>query len=382
MKSPVELSAKLAKQWQHADNREQRLLSADTWPLSLSIGKPDAKTFTANPQRVREHVHHWREVKIGEVVWEPVRFQSASESVRMPLQWVLHSASDWALATQQSDIQKEYERLRRLLLATDPQFHRLLIRQRYLLQEKTETEIIQATHTALALSCGYAKGRPLRALAVAGIDSKFLERHRGLMIQLLDIRFDGQASDLGLEPFLDALNENDHWLLLVPLDTALLPFSQQRVRSSELAATELTASHILVVENEQCLHQLPSLPDTIAILGTGLNLSWMQASWLGKKRIGYWGDMDTWGLHMLATARSFQTHVDALLMNLAVFDTYSEKFAVIEASRCDRQPRQYLSTDEESFYQHLLALDKGRIEQEFLPTDEVRRTLMDWRNTD
>jgi hypothetical protein len=381
MKSPAELAAKLARQWQSADNREQRLLSGEAWPLSVPIGKPDAATFMEHSSRVRQHLDLWRGVTVGKVGWEAIRFRSASEAVQMPVRWILHNPSEWIAAVGDQAIQHEYRRLDRLASKIDPQFHRLLIRQRHLWLDKADAEVIRAAEVALALSPRCAKGKPLRALPVAGADSKFLERHRGLMIQLLDVRFEGQVSDLGLEAFLDALDENDHWLLLAPLGPNLLPFSQQRVRASELMSTPLAASNVLVVENERCLHQLPILPDTISILGAGLNLGWMQADWLRDKRLGYWGDMDTWGLRMLAMARRHQPHLLPLLMTREVFDAYAAALAVAEPSPSDEQSPEGLSRQEKEFYLYLRSLDRGRLEQEFLPEHLVVSALSCWRQS-
>jgi hypothetical protein len=123
-----------------------------------------------------------------------------------------------------------------------------------------------------------------------------------------------QAS-LGLEHFLDAADEGGHWLLVAPLAPGLLPFEQLRLRSSELRRTALPGRRLLVVENERSLYQLPELPDTVAALGAGLNLGWMQADWLGERAIAYWGDLDTWGLAMLADARRGQSVTQALMMD-------------------------------------------------------------------
>lgn len=65
----------------------------------------------------------------------------------------------------------------------------------------------------------------------------------------------------------------------------------------------LPSERVLIVENESCQHQLPSVPNTIAVLGAGFDLSWTEAEWLARKKIAYWGDIDTWGLHFLAKAR-------------------------------------------------------------------------------
>lgn len=94
-----------------------------------------------------------------------------------------------------------------------------------------------------------------------------LERNGQLVTSLLDARFDGEVSRIGLEAFLGAFVEGDHWLLLMDLDGSLLPFKKMRVRSSELRETTIPGERLLIIENESCQHQLPTIPRTIAILG-------------------------------------------------------------------------------------------------------------------
>lgn len=62
-----------------------------------------------------------------------------------------------------------------------------------------------------------------------------------------------------------------------------------KVTTTELTSVDLPCSRILIVENEHCIHQLPQLPDTIAILGSGLDLQWLISPNLKSKSIGYWG---------------------------------------------------------------------------------------------
>jgi len=80
---------------------------------------------------------------------------------------------------------------------------------------------------------------------------------------MLDILFDGQVSELGLEAFLGADDEGHHWLLVADLDGGLLPFSQLRVRARELEEVPMPGASMLIVENERCIHQLP--PATVQL---------------------------------------------------------------------------------------------------------------------
>lgn len=380
MKSPDELANRLARQWQNADLREQRLLNPESWPLRLPIGKPSGASVRDQVSRVREHLHRWRQVAVGQVEWQAIRFQSANEAIQIPTTWALESPSQWVQATGSSEIKREYGTLNRLAAALDPRFHSLILRRRSLVLEKPESDVIRSGEVALQLQPGYAGGKPLRALSVAGTDSKFFERNRQLVTLMLDILFDGQASETGLEAFLGAEDEGHHWLLVADLDGPLLPFSQMRVRANELQITPLPGKRLILVENERCLHQLPTTPDTIAILGSGLNLSWLRASWLAPKSIAYWGDLDTWGLTMLGRARQYLPHLTPLLMDHAVFEQFNKDSAVEEPHPAPTVLPSSLTDDEAELYGLLLQSDRGRLEQEFLPAELVRKAISTWAN--
>ncbi len=378
MKSPDVLAAQLTRQWHSADRREHLLLDPQAWPRTVAIGGPTASVFTQQTAMVREHIARWRAVTVGEVQWQDVTFRSAAEPVSLPQHWLLRSLEEFSDATGDAQVQLELQRLRYMLGRIDSRFHSLLVRQRALWRDRNDAEVIQAIALANALEPGIAAGRPLRALALAGIDSKFMERHRALVAALLDIRFDGQASQLGLSSFLDAADEGEHWLLVAPLSPGLLPFAQQRVRARELRDTPLPAKRILLIENDRCLHLLPELPDTIAVLGSGLDLAWLRAEWLRERHLGYCGDMDTCGLRMLSYARELQPQLEPLLMDQTLFERFSKTLAVPEPIPAGLMPPDGLNDFEQAFYRYLLARAKGRVEQEFLPADIVSHALSQW----
>jgi hypothetical protein len=166
-----------------------------------------------------------------------------------------------------------------------------------------------------------------------------------LSFWMLDLT--GRRASLGWRGFWVPSIEDKHWILVVPLGPGMLPFEQQRVRSSKLLSTPLPYSHVLIVENESSLHQLPTLADTIAVMGCGLDLEWVQADWLRRKRVGYWGDLDTWGLQMLARARLYQPHLTALLMSAEIFDAYSPWSGVAETGRASEVVPRTLTTAEQ-----------------------------------
>lgn len=378
MKAPHDLAYRLGRQWESADLRETRLLRKDGWPIVLSIGRPSAQLLKTDVDAIRAHLQEWRRVKAGQVVWQPSNYRAASESIEVPSHWVIRGPSEWVEAIADRRVTKEFEKLSQLLERSNELFHPTFVRQRALWKDHTIEEMLQVIELANLLGPGCANGVPLRSVSLAGIDSKFFERHRGTLIRLLDLRFDDEISRQGLETFLDARQEGDHWLLVADLDGKLLPFPRQRVLSRDLVKARFLVSHVVVVENEQSLHQLPRLSNCIAVLGAGNNLSWIDTVWVQNARVGYWGDIDTWGLTMLARARSIIPDLTALLMSRAVFDEYANRSAVPEPIPAGATPPAALLPSEKQLYSFIALLQKGRLEQEFLPKQIVTDSFTRW----
>ncbi|CNC47661.1 Wadjet anti-phage system protein JetD domain-containing protein [Yersinia similis] len=378
MKSPIDIGKQLARQWHQSKVRSERLLTPGCWPLQLPIGKPSAKIFTANTQVVQRHVEVWRQVSIGLVEWESVSYRASLTPVSIPVRWCLRTPSEWINAASNLQVSQEFQQLEQLVAQVDKSFHALLINQRALWLHKDPHEVITAANLACKLTPGCAQGRPLRLLSESGVDTKFFERNYSLLTKLLDERFEGEASGQGLATFLDAFEESSHWVLVTPLAPGILPFNMSKVTTTELASVDLPCSRILIVENEHCIHQLPQLPDTIAILGSGLDLQWLISPNLKSKSIGYWGDMDTWGLLMLARARAFQPAITALLMGRLLFEHYASGSAVAEPVNAQQAVPEGLHHHEADFYRYLLSQPRGRLEQEYLPRGVVEMALTEW----
>ena len=388
MRSPEQLAEQLARRWQRSDWREAHLLpNPGAWPLRLDIGAPSSQSFRDAGPALRQHLQAWRAVTErgpGSVQWTPRSYRGGAAPLDVPVQWTLERPSEALAAITRfavnghAEIAADYQALVAVLAQVDAPFQRLLLRRLALWRHLPTEQVATAARVALQLTPGCAAGKPLRALAVAGNDSKFFERHASLLKALLDERFDGEASRQGLSDFLGASPEGEHWVLVAPLDAGLLPFRRQRVPTSELQHSALPAQRILLVENERSLHQLPTpLPQTIAVLGSGLNLAWLTAPWLQACDVAYWGDIDTWGLAMLASARRHLPQLHALLMDRATFDAHAER-AVAEPVQASELSQSGLLAHEVALAQHLRTLDKGRLEQEFLPAEAVACAVRQW----
>ena len=149
-----------------------------------------------------------------------------------------------------------------------------------------------------------------------------------------------------------------------------------RCRSQE--EFELPASNILVIENEQSCLALGAIRDTVAVAGGGKNVAWLQAEWLSRKNVGYWGDIDSEGLSILSAARAKLSSISALMMDAATAETFAERM-VTEPDSVAQAPIA-LTEQELSLFNRLRSghYHGSRLEQERLPLNYVMQELERW----
>ena len=230
----------------------------------------------------------------------------------------------------------------------------------------------------------------LRQMDVAGVDTKFVERHRGVLQELLDLALPTSAIDAshaGAAAFSERYGfrpkpERVRFRILAR-NCALLPWrdgddSQELTLGiDDFAALDLPVRRVIITENEINYLALPPLDGTVAIFGSGYGFAGLaQAAWLSRCQMHYWGDIDTHGFAILDQLRGHFDNVDSLLMDL---DTFL-RFRPLWVS--ERNPTlrdlQRLSRAERELYDDLRNNKHGpslRLEQERIGFDWVRDAL-------
>ncbi|MCY1297965.1 hypothetical protein D9M70_474250 [compost metagenome] len=158
----------------------------------------------------------------------------------------------------------------------------------------------------------------------------------------------------------------------------LAGFDVLRIPLEQLLEHPLPGERVLVVENLQSGFGLPDMPGTVAVFGGGRNTVWLKARWLKEKRIGYWGDLDTWGLKFLADVRVMQPHAEALMMDKSTLLAYRDRG--VSEVRPANLPELGLSYAETELFESLRSGEYGigRLEQERLSQDYVVDVLQSW----
>jgi hypothetical protein len=217
------------------------------------------------------------------------------------------------------------------------------------------------------------QGMYLRQIDVPGSDTKFIERHRGVLADLLDSHLDPGRIDPAV-PRTDFAGrygfrkKPDYVRFRLPAAAALAraPFSEMAVRAEELSTGPPGIATAYIAENEITYLAFPLAADAMAIFGGGYAVSVLERlSWLAGLRLVYWGDIDTHGFAILNRLRQTFPHARSMLMDRSTLLAHRSQW-VTEPSPAGAS-LDLLDPDEEALYRDLADGTLGpavRLEQE------------------
>ncbi|SDW32977.1 DUF3322 domain-containing protein [Thiocapsa roseopersicina] len=168
----------------------------------------------------------------------------------------------------------------------------------------------------------------IRQVDIPGIHSKFIEAHRGVLSELLDLVLPAEAvaaDRFGVGRFaarygfLDKPNRVRFRLL----DDAapLLPGpgrADVALDAESFARLAIPIQHVFITENETNFLSFPDATASLAVFGAGYGWDALaRAKWLGHCTLHYWGDIDTHGFAILDQLRGRFGRVASFLMDRA-----------------------------------------------------------------
>lgn len=236
--------------------------------------------------------------------------------------------------------------------------------------------------------CNWMLGHPkpnifLREADIPGVDTKFIEKNKALLVQLFEVILPDSAKNLQatadvahFEERYGFLQKSDTIRLRLPLGCARFPstISDIRLLVEELENTAIPCSEVAIVENEITFLTVPRRENRLVIWGMGYADVLLESiSWLNDKRILYWGDIDTHGFKILSNLRKYFPHTESIFMNKATLEAYLEKGMCVEEDVPVREVPDYLNKQEKDTFKSLYRNGKHlRLEQEKIRGDYIR----------
>jgi hypothetical protein len=226
-----------------------------------------------------------------------------------------------------------------------------------------------------------------RQVDIEGVHSKFMEDHRAVLTEMLDIALPTDSADpaqSGISHFAARYGFLDKPVRIRfrVLDSRIeLPpgLSCADITLDADSFSRLTAPirRAFITENETNFLAFPPVAHSIVIFGSGYGWDALaKAQWLSQCALLYWGDIDTHGFAILDSLREHFGHVESLLMDKGTLLAH-EKLWGSETNQVTRDlPR--LTAPEQAVFNDLRdnrIRDNLRLEQEHLGFNWVQRAL-------
>lgn len=164
----------------------------------------------------------------------------------------------------------------------------------------------------------------LRQVDIPGVHSKFIEAHRGVLMELLDRVLPSEAIDqtaCGVSQFAKRYGFRDkpvriRFRVLDP-EHSLFGLAQDITLDAEsFARLDPSVERVFITENEINFLAFPRVKSSLVIFGAGYGFEMLaRTEWLSRCRIHYWGDIDTHGFAILDQLRGQFGHVESFLMD-------------------------------------------------------------------
>jgi hypothetical protein len=369
-----DLRAQVHKWWTRGELPAALVTGQALFPWRLSLRTPTSAQMTERFDEVRAWIAELREMPHCRIEMREFRHRLFGANAVPAQVWIDTEEQALALAGKAADARRLRE-LAGLISERQPLLLAWLSRKPLLALEL-------APHWPRLLdfvSWLQVHPRPgvyLRQVDLPGVHSKFVEGHRGVLAELLDIALPAEAiasQVSGASRFAEryGFRSKPQRLRFRVLDPrhGLLPGESSQditVDAQAFSRLQTSLSRVFITENEINFLAFPALADSMVVFGAGYGFDVLaQAQWLERCRIHYWGDIDTHGFAILNQLRGRFAHAQSFLMDRATLLAFEAQWGEEDAPISHDLPR--LLAHEQALYDDLRdnrLAQRLRLEQE------------------
>ena len=382
---------RLEKRWQSGEILAARLKGDTIFPMELRLRRPGpreiAEQFGEVSDWARDLAGSSRDAQGSgfELRYETLNNRVHGTNV-LPVSAVIPTEDDALDLIGKRRAAARFQAVANETLVRHPALRDWLARRpHWVLEHAAEWEQVLAV-----LDWFVAHPRPalfLRQLDIPSVDTKFIESHRKLLSELLDVVLPDSAVDrsaTGAKAFSRryGLRTEAPLVRFRFLDPALYiqgSLSDVSLPPEEFAALGSPAERVFITENRVNGLAFPRHPAAMVVFGLGYGLERLsEILWLRDVDVHYWGDIDTHGFGMLNRLRASLPHAQSFLMDRETLEAHRRLWGREPAGGQYTGDTSRLTGVEEALYGDLLTGRLGkriRLEQERISYGWLQRML-------
>ena len=311
--TPTDLRAQVQRLWDRGELLRATVSDAIAWPLRLSLKVPGASDLSDRFESVRDWVRALRQTPQVRIEWREWNHRVQGVQ-RLPAAVWLDTLQDALAFIGKGRQAQRFADLWQQTAGVQPALLTWLSRRSI-----QALDLADRWERLLAIvAWAQAHPRPgvyLRQVDVPGVDSKFIEAHRGVLAELLDLTLPPEVIErdaTGVAQFTRRFGFLDKPVRIRfrPLDPALpsLPGCEGlpdiTLDATNFAALALPVERVFITENETNFLAFPAVTRAIVVFGAGYGWEALaRAQWLHRCELFYWGDIDTHGFAILDQLR-------------------------------------------------------------------------------
>ncbi|TSE35229.1 DUF3322 domain-containing protein [Tepidimonas charontis] len=326
---PADLRAQVQRLWDRGELLRAAVMDTLPWPLRLNLKGPSPADLTERFEAVRDWLYNIANTPYVRIEWRDWNHRIQGMQ-RLPATVWLDTLGDTLAFIGKTRQAEQFQALWQQTAAAQPCLLDWLARRPI-----QALDWLDRWEQLLAIVAWLqAHPRPgiyMRQVDIPGVDSKFIETHRGVLTELLNLALPPtaiEADATGLAQFTRRFGFLDKpaRIRFRLLDATLpslpgCPSSPQNLPDITLdmasfAALTLPVQRVFITENETNFLAFPPVAKAIIIFGAGYGWEALPpATWLQRCRLHYWGDLDTHGFAILNQLRSHFPHTASFLMD-------------------------------------------------------------------
>ena len=387
MKFPADVQKELQRrfknrhrEWLQASGEPDQLEDSG-WPLAVNLGIPTENQALKQVEDVHAWVSAWQSWNgVGSLCWGERRWRKLGTQP-VPEKLLLSGPGEVAQWIGAADRWDRAQQRYKHLVGRWPQLSDKLPRYFAILADYSKVDYRRLVDMVAWIEKNPASDLYPRQLPVSGLDSKWLEKRKGLLAELVDA-VQGRSTAEGDFYGRCGLKAPPQLIRLRILDDSLRQrvggLSDLSVTWEQLAELDLPVSNLFIVENLQTGLAFDDLPGSVVIMQLGYGVDVLgRLPWATSANCVYWGDLDTHGFAILNRARSYLPELKSVLMDKATLQTHQDLW-VEEKDQHAAETLPLLTDAEQAVYQALKRNAWGqnvRLEQERIAWDVAWKTL-------
>lgn len=383
----ADLKAQVLRLWDNGMLPSELVVPSGLLPRRLKLKGPSSMDLTNRFDDVRKWVSDIRQVPHCRVVMREVRHRVIGGNAIPEEVWIdsIDSALDWI---------DRHGEARTIRTAVD------LARQRepalvaWISKHANDVMRIGDDWPRLLEVVNWLRHHPrpgiyLRQVDLPGVHTKFIEKYRGVLTELLDMSLPDAAviaEATGVANFSRRFGflEKPSRVRFRVLDQGLRLLAtggdqDLTVNSEAFAALELPVRRVFVTENETNYLAFPPIAQSIGLFGSGYGFEMLRgAGWLSRCEVYYWGDIDTHGFAILDQLRAAHEGVASFLMDRRTLMAHQALWGAEDSQELRDLAR--LTPDEAALFDDLRDNRLGtqvRLEQERIGFGWLKAALAD-----